>query len=592
MARGDRIFLPLLLVALAAAYAPGLRAPAAYDDDVWKFLDLRQALGRFVDPIHPFPGVQLPTYAYRPLTELSVVLNRALEPSVEGLRAGNLLIHALAAILVFFLARRLGAALGCPEPAFARWAALFFAVHPLGVQAVTYVYQRAASLEAALAFLTVALYLARSRAAFLAGLLAMTAKETAVTLPLVLAALEWILRDPVEPASKALKRWLPFALMPTLVLIQVLRLRHLPASAPGTPTESGFRSDPGALGYLLAQLGIVVHYLRLNALPFPLHFCYPRTPEVMPLRTALCGAFLLALLGWVLLGRRRHLLRLGVALFLAPLALESSVFPIKDLAFQHRCYPGLLGSALLFAWAANRSRCRALGALALAMMLGLTAGENLAWCEPGGLIRRDIRHDWRGMRNWATYGFLRLDRGRAASAEVLFRHALRSRWKSSKILAGLSESLRLQGKVGEARENLEDALRLFPGDPLLIRFALRLAMVEGDNARIQELTGRAESLPMQGPDLALLVAYLRAGQGRVVEAERILRRQLPQYPAHPELWANLGLVCMAQGRLVEAEEAYRKALSLAPDLPGARRGMEMIRATLAGRPRPGRGPGG
>ena len=224
--KGDRAFLAALLGGLLLCYLPGLWAPPSFDDraGVLENPRLRRAglvLEGFLSPApRRAQDVLLPGYAYRPLTEASFTLNAAVTGrSLAGLRAGNLLIHAACTLLVFVIARRLGA--GLPG-AFPRWAAAFFALHPLAVGAVTYLYQRATCLEALLAFLSLALYLGcrtrpsrpRYLAALGAGLLAMTAKETAVTLPLILAACEWILRDGREPRRLVLARWLPFSALP------------------------------------------------------------------------------------------------------------------------------------------------------------------------------------------------------------------------------------------------------------------------------------------------------------------------------------------------------------------------------------------
>ena len=283
------------------------------------------ALARaFRDPHPPAtPGTPLPTYAWRPVTEASFWLNLAVAERLGGgllawLRAGSLLLHAAAALAAFWAARELGRSLGIASGAFPRWAALFFALHPLGVQNLTYVYQRYVILEAALLFLTVGLY-ARARrtgsrrawiAALGAGVLAMGAKETAVTLPLALAALEWILhgQEPGESARAALRRWLPFACLPLILLVQVLRAHALSRSL----AHQGLFSDAAGLRpleYLLLQLPILGRYLALDAWPFPLAFHFDRPavspPPIPAFLTAACGLLVAALLGFVLRGPAR-----------------------------------------------------------------------------------------------------------------------------------------------------------------------------------------------------------------------------------------------------------------------------------------------
>ncbi len=538
----------LILAALAFCYAIGLDAPPAYDDAMLG-VPIREmgqpgmVWQRFRDPrpLAP-PGVMLPDYAYRPVTEASVALNAALTgPTVRGLRLGNLLIHAAAAFLVLLLARRLGPEAGIPSPAFPRWAALAFAVHPMGVQAVTYVYQRATSLEALLGFLTLYGYWTsrtgpkgwRYALALLSALLALGAKETAVTLPLALGILEWILRRPGESRKAVLARWVPFALLPAVLLVQVLRVPRL-AGGSGWLTGSPY----GPLGYLAVQMPVLADYLRLAALPFPLAFYFDRILGPADLGLLLgCAALLIMLSAWVLLGRGARLPRLAVALFLSPLMLESTIFPIKDVAWNYRCYPGLLGGSLLFAWILARlgRRAFALGGLALALLASLALHENRTWTDRAQLLRRDVRHAWHLELAWGNRGWERLGAERPVHAERLFRRALRSPWRTPKTMLGLAGALAAQERRGEARDAFDQALSAFPGDPGVLWMALRYALDAKDAPRIEALAAQAGALPFATPACAAWLARRSAAAGRTEEARRILDAHLAQFPSHPLL---------------------------------------------------------
>ena len=93
--------------------------------------------------------------SYRPLTVLTVWLNhRAHGLDVRGYHVVNVLLHALASVLVFYVAKaimRIGAPAGVSDRAqhpTAAWAALLFAVHPVHVEAVANVAGRAELLSA------------------------------------------------------------------------------------------------------------------------------------------------------------------------------------------------------------------------------------------------------------------------------------------------------------------------------------------------------------------------------------------------------------------------------------------------------------
>jgi Tfp pilus assembly protein PilF len=593
--RRDLLFCMALAAAVALCYSPGLKGPPVYDDLVGILHNPKMTrpdlLARgFLDPTPQVPlGVPFPSIIYRPLTEASFAVNLALGGGLTGLRVGNMLLHAGAACLIFLIALRLGDGLGIDPRPFARWASLFFALHPLGGQVVTYAYQRFTLLAATLGFLSVLLYLsARAEAspfssprywgALGAALLASLAKETAVTLPLTLAAIAWILREPGTDWRGALRRWLPFALLPVLVLVQVLRISpaHRAMAGQGldfTGPEYGFN----AWEYLLLQLPIVLRYLTLNFLPFPLHFYYDRVvplpwqPAGIPvLPTALCALGLLTLMAWSLFGPSRHRLpRLAVALFLAPLALESSVFPIMDIAFNHRCYPGLLGAGLLAAWGLGRlGRAQmAGGAAVMALFAGLLLFENRAWADPLVLQRRDIRHAPHLSTVWGNYGWRRFQEGRTERAERIFRHALHASWADVRNSTGHVQSLIALGRLAEARQENLRTLEVFPNHTSPLWVSVQLAEREGDPEALDALDKRIEALKVLRPDMLVWLAQRWRKQGRVLDAERLLLRHLDYFPAYPQLWIELGHLAQAAGRMEEADLDFRRAAELDAEAP-------------------------
>jgi tetratricopeptide (TPR) repeat protein len=511
------------------------------------------------------PGPYTPTYAYRPVTELSFVWNLALTgPSAAGLRLGSLLLHVACAVLAFLIARQ---AMGPGRESMAAWAGLFFAVHPLQAQTLTYLYQRYVIVEALLAGLALLLYWRargipapwRSGAAWGAlacGALAMGAKETAVTLPLTLAALEWILREPGVPWRGVFKRWLPFALLPLIVGVQVWRAQqaHLEAVGTGLFSEAAGYSP---LSYALLQIPLLLRYLTLAALPFPLRFHFDREAASPDAVILLGGAILLALAGWVLFGPARHRLpRLALALFFTPLALECSVFPIKHLAWQHRCYPGLLGAGLLFAWMMDRLPRRAgfLAAVTLALLAAGTFSENRLWASPVRIARRDVRHAFHIPYVWTNLASQRLRAGRPQPARRLVAQALRMPW----------------------------ILELPSLDRAQLIWAARHLSDRGQAAR-------AESLLMSHrgrfPDFALLwdhLGWIRILQDNLDGAREAYREAVRLAPDSPKAHYHLGTIALHQGDLDAAEAHLREALRWKPDYPKA---SQQLAETLARRGR-------
>jgi tetratricopeptide (TPR) repeat protein len=543
-----------LLVAAAAVlvYANTLGAPFVLDD--WSTLNVPAARD-----LEGFLATFLWTSS-RSLVDLTFVLGRALHgPEPAGYHAVNGLLHAVAALLVWRLAALLlappvGGAPAPPEahagargPALA--AGLLFAVHPLQTSAVTYVAQRYAVLATLLYVAAVVLWLeARGRAGgarrgFLAAalactLLAMRSKEIAVTLPVLLVLVEVVRPD--GPLRARLPVLAPFlaslAIVPASFLAAVGSLDAVRASDTFA-AQVLHTTPPTRLEYLLTQLRVVPGYLRLLILPvgqvFDADVALERTltPEV-----AVAGLLLAALLGagiaLAVRGRRdgsaTAVAGLGVLWSLVTISVESSVFPIDDLRFEHRVYLPLVGFALAVA-----------AALALA------------------------RDRLRGAGPWPRRAL-----GAAVAAWVL----------------ALGVAAHLRNEVwGDAVRFWEDDVAKAPGKARP-RVNLGVALLQAD--RPEEAVRAFESALRLAPDDALArynLAGLYARLGFVAPAIHHYEELLRRTPGSPATRTTLALLHLRQGRPARAEELLRSALAADPGYAPARQALEQLLRERAGR---------
>jgi len=202
----------LILYGITATllYAKSLGYQMVFDDllylaenplftDFQNFLDLFTQFSSKVVCLAPLgkDGDVSANFALRPLTYFSFFLNHSIGGlNTTGYRALNVLIHCTNAFLTFRLSLIL---LGAPmfgrqdDQAFKHIAAvgtgLFFLVHPLQTESVTYIIQRATSLSATFYLLAIVLHLecrespgSTARAAtFFSALCAMLSKESGVS---------------------------------------------------------------------------------------------------------------------------------------------------------------------------------------------------------------------------------------------------------------------------------------------------------------------------------------------------------------------------------------------------------------------------
>jgi len=343
---------------------------------------------------------------------------------------GNVFLHLVNSLAVYFLLRRL---LGRDNRVPELFGALFFLVHPVQTQAVSYVIQRATALAAGFYLFSILFYL-KSRddsgrigwyaPALICAAGAIFSKEFAVTLPFALLLVEFtVFKDrPPKNGGRAL-RLAPFFLL--VLAVPVLFLLH---------RDNLYYNDPAEISrgaYLLTQARVFITYLRLIVLPLnqQVEYDYPRVVSFFAPGAALGVFAWLAAAGAAVFCCRKEKLRtsgFGAAFFLLALLPESSLFPIGDVMVEHRLYLPLFGAALLFAalLASLKEfpRRRFLLAGALVLALGrLAYVRNLTWESPVALWEDNVARAPSHPRIRGNLGKAYLDEGRYERAAEEFK---------------------------------------------------------------------------------------------------------------------------------------------------------------------------
>ncbi len=348
---------------------------------------------------------------------LSFAVNHRLHGSSPmGYHAFNIAVHVLNSVLVYFMALLL---LQSPRfkdtPLFERsgsigiWAALIFAAHPVQTEAVTYIFQRHASLVGLFYLGSVVSYLKwRSGGrtwwyvlALSSALLAMKTKENAFTLPLMIVLIEFLFFSlPKSKDTLKGKRLLWFLPILLTMLIVPLSLVGLDRSASEVMAGLGERVgsyaslEGGGREYLLTQVRVVATYLRLFILPVNqnLDYDYPNPEEagLLPLVVAgLLHLFMWISAGYMLFKGRREgrgvltITGFGIVWFYLALSVESSVIRIPMVINEYRMYVPLTGLALGASVLAHEIRCdvfkKAVLVVLVVSLSMLTVSRNEVW---------------------------------------------------------------------------------------------------------------------------------------------------------------------------------------------------------------------
>jgi tetratricopeptide (TPR) repeat protein len=535
--RSGRASLFIIAAAVAAAYANSFRGAFVFDD-LQSIVDNTSI--RHLSTAWAPPGDGT-TVTGRPLLNLTFALNYVLTgPGVAGFHAGNLLIHAAAALTLFGLLRRTPGG----EP-LALVATILWAVHPLQTESVTYLAQRAESLMGLFYLFTLYAWARGWRAvSVLACFLGMATKEVMVTAPVMVGLYDWVFcRD--RPNTGRSKRSAAFW-YGALGLSWGL-LAGLVAGTGGNRNGSiGFGIAVPWWKYALTEFHVIVRYLRLSVFPSPLVFYYNaewarNAWDVIP---GLAVVLILIAVTARGIARRQPLGFLG-AWFLLILAPTSSIVPgATQTCAEHRMYLPLAAIAVAAAWAGSRVRWRLNPVwMLLPVLVWLTALRNQTYASELTLWRDTVDKSPNNELALHNLGNALLKSGEPEAATARYREALALRPDDAKAHHNLGYVLLQGNRVPEAVREFQAALRINPDLP---------------EARLN-----------------LGTAFLMAEQPQLALPE--MTRALALTPADPKVHYNLALVLFALGRDREGVEHLQDAVRLDPGYRPAREALERVR---------------
>lgn len=514
------------------------------------------------------------------------------QDAVFGYHLVNLIIHLATALLLYALVRLTfrtpflaGSRLAPQATTVALLAALFFVVHPVQTQAVTYIVQRLTSLCTFFYLLSLLLYVwGRLRmegmkgvtasagkgkkqppapsprpplfwlpfaGAFLAALLAMFTKEIAFTLPFSVALYEACFFRGAWKSRLA-------CLAPLLLTLPIIPVAVLMAGgepALHDPAESGLLRAQSALprhDYLLTQIRGIVTYLRLLALPVNqnLDYDYPVyttffTPPVFFSFLLLAGLVTVAI--WLFRksaldqaaaspqppAPELRLIAFGIFWFFITLSVESGVIPITDLVAEHRLYlPSIgiaLGASTLCLLAQEKTLHWLGGRLPLLLAAGFvivlaatTWQRNQVWQDNLTLWGDVVQKSPGKARAWYNFGCYLSDANRQEESVRALSRAVELNPKYAQAWHNLGRAYLLLRKSEAAIVSLKAAVRL---DPLMDNAILNLAVALNSSMLYDETVPLLEQTRRRAPnwpELHLHLGLAYAGLGDNAASQREL----------------------------------------------------------------------
>lgn len=508
--------LPLAAAVLAcAAYLNALDNPFVYDDHDTvignrSLADLSNL--RFILVYTPF----------RPLVNASYAFDRWMSDYRPfGYHLTNLALHTIVVILLYGWIRRLlddaGSDGGGRGAAFV--GAACFAVHPLQTEAVGYVSGRS-EVMCAVWFIS-ALFLARrailsrrpgsAALGILCALLALASKETALVLPVVFLAYDWLLR-PGDDERRTVRLWRLWApIFACFTAVAVYRLSTLQVSGAGL-----------SAAVLNAETQAIVIWRYIGLLFWPadqaiMHSVHRVTSFGDPLALTAAAGLGLILAGAVWMRRAYPALAFGVFWFFVVLAPSSSVIPLREGMAEHRVYLASAGffislAALLRVWWQRMSvpqwATRTAVLLLVAILALLTVRRNQVWSSPIMLwAEATVRAEEMWEPHYALADSLR-EGGRCDAAISEYQKVVALRPAHRDAQTNLGICLAQTGQLEAAERAFRAALTIDPAFARGYTNLGALALLAGDTAQARDFYLQALRLDQQNVLARLQLASL------------------------------------------------------------------------------------
>ena len=594
----------LIVLAALGVYRNSFRGPFILDDigSIPENPTIRN-IGAIADVLSPPRDL---TVGGRPVVNLSLAVDYALGGTdVRGYHVTNLILHILAALILFGLIRRTLLLEGLPL----RWSAaatplalavgLLWAVHPLQTESVTYLIQRAESIVSLFYLLTLYCVVRGAAArrpyfwyagAVAACLLGAGSKEVIVTAPVVVLLYDRaFLGGSYRTALR--RRWGLYAGLAATWA----PLAWLVASTQGRGGSAGLGVDVTPWAYAATQFGAIVRYLRLTVWPDALTFDYGTglaqgVGDILP-PAAMIAALLIGTM--VALRYAPRVGFLGAAFFLV-LAPSSSVVPIATQTMaEHRMYlplAAVVAMGVAGAWA-MLDRLGLRGKLRPVLPVLLLAGAAAALGWRTARRNEDYRSAlviWQdtltkrpdNARAWCSVGTALVRLGRPEEALSHYREALRLDPNDAHVHNGLGAAMAALGRHEEAVRHHKAALAIDPDD---VTIHSNLAVALTNLGRVDEAIAHGqEAVRLEGND---------ANAHNNLAIALLARKRLPEAVAHftealrlggnrADVHSNLGAALHDLGRLPDAVAHYEEALRLQPEMIPAHVNLALVLCDL------------
>jgi tetratricopeptide (TPR) repeat protein len=526
----------------------------------------------------------------RPFSFLTFALNFHFNQfDVFGYHLVNNLIHLLSGICVYWFVILIFSTPVLNKEEIKKYSkeialltALIFVAHPVQTEAVTYIVQRMASMASFFYILSLCLYVkGRLRhvsnkidykvilfysGTALSFLLAVMSKEIAFTLPVALILFEvFFIRDENK------KLYSKYIFTAALIIIISASIKIITS---GIPRET---SGISRIHYLLTEFNVIATYLRLFILPINqvVFYTFQVSKSIFELSTLL-SFFLLTgiLVGSILLFKKYRILSFCILWFFLTLSIESGIFPIRDVIFEHRMYLLMFGLALFLVtliYYAFSSRYRKQIIYILSIIIILFAytayARNSVWKTEISLWTDNIVKTPDNPRAYYSRGHVYSLTGPAYKAVIDYSKSIELDSTNALVYNDRSVAYNQLGKYDLAISDLNKAITLMPDmDAAFVNRGITYTSLKQYNNALADYD-KAISLNTANPESYLGRGNIYATLGQYNQAIYNFSLAIEHNPEFVEAFINRGSTFNMSGAYLNAIEDFTHALELNPFMP-------------------------
>jgi len=509
-------------------------------------------------------GADRPYSYWRPLQIFTYVLDYSFwKLNPLGYHLTNVLLHILVAVCLYHFSYILFA-----DSALSFIAGIFFVVHPIHTEAVSYISGRADLLSALFVLLGLIFYIEYLKSErmlsyllmFSCFILALLSKENSLVFPLLVLLYHLFFAKRIK-----ITLFIPIAAVSLIYIF--LRLTILKSALLHVYRVSGFFQR------IPAFFAAIFNYTRLLLIPVGLHMDYGTPSFKFTDSEVLIGLFLCILfLGYAFKQRRDNkLIAFSIFWFFITLIPVSGIYALPFYMAEHFLYLPSVGFFLIITYIILRifSDSKKLKGVATVVICGsgvlltvLCYRQNQYWRTPISLYTRIIQFNPSTRWAYNNLGNAYLKKGMLKEAKIAYMKALQISPDNARLYNNLGYIYLIQRNYDESLKMLMKAVELYPRYTKAYYNLGLLYIAKGREKEAVEFFMKVIEINPYYAEAYYHLGNIFRRRGKIEEAIGFYKAAIEVNPQYAKVYNHLAVLYYSLGECNIAVEYCNKALSL------------------------------